>query len=101
MEAELNPSVAILQLQSSSTSFNSANTSTQFLPRVEANNGLTAWWLNRKTASKNNMTRMFADLIYNAEVKLLLQGRITVEQQRLEEVENKKRKTIFKKNMKF
>lgn len=43
---------------------------------------------------------MFADLIYNAEVKLLLQGRITVEQQRLEEVENKKRKTI-KKNMKF
>lgn len=46
------------------------------------------------------MTRMFADLIYNAEVKLLLQGRITVEQQRLEEVENKKRKTI-KKNMKF
>lgn len=43
------------------------------------------------------MARMLADLIYNVEVKLLLQGRITVEQQRREERENKKKERYKKK----
>lgn len=59
---ELNPSVRVhATIKAMLHKLNSANESSQFLPRVNADNGLTAWWLNRKTASKKNMTRMFAD----------------------------------------